>query len=235
MKSWHDTIIPRHDWHHALDLIDHVLGKMVQGQWGNEVLCAAASPGCMPLISRLMARARHNKELRHELLREFQAPLTKTALGEPSYQSIGEAVWGNHLKVVEYLLREDSIEAHLQYRDSCGRNVLHLAAKHGNPEMYRRLVPRFPEGVHQVDHQGDTPLVRIVMSSSYTKSRYESARLLLSHSDPYQVANVKEQRNPLQVAVQLMGVGMCCFLICVGNISPLSLVSSDSPSQTGLG
>lgn len=73
------------------------------------------------------------------------------------------------------------------------------------------------------------------MSSSYTKSRYESARLLLSHSDPDQVANVKEQRNSLQVAVQLMDVGMCCFLICVGNISPLSLVSSDSPSQTESG
>lgn len=24
---------------------------------------------------------------------------------------------------------------------------------------------------------------------------------------------------------------MCCFLICIGNISPLSLVSSDSPNQ----
>lgn len=113
----------------------------------------------------------HNKELRHELLRECQAPLTKTAFREPIHQSIGEAVWGNHLKVVEYLLRENGIEAHLRYRDSCGRNELHLAAKHCNPEMYRRLTPRFPEGVHQVDHQGDMPLVRIVMSSSYTKSR----------------------------------------------------------------
>jgi hypothetical protein len=71
--------------------------------------------------------------------------------GKPVHQLIGEAVLGNHVEVVEYLSGQQGIEAHLQYRNSRGENVLHLASGLCNPAMFRFLVFRFREGVHQTD------------------------------------------------------------------------------------
>lgn len=110
-------------WDQVFDLVDHILDILVQEKWGNELLCMAASVGCMPMVRRLMIRAQHKAELRSELLRglrrERHRPFDKSR-----HQSIGEAVLGNHVDVVEYLLKENGIEAHLQFRNSRGENVL---------------------------------------------------------------------------------------------------------------
>ncbi|PVH67861.1 hypothetical protein DL98DRAFT_442539, partial [Cadophora sp. DSE1049] len=90
-----------------------------------------------------------------------------------------EAVLGNHVDVVEYLLRQQGIEAHLQHRNFRGENVLHLAARFCNPAMFRLLAPRFKEGMQQTDDQNETALVRIIQHSSVSLDRYESARILL--------------------------------------------------------
>lgn len=168
----------------------------------------AAGAGCMPIIQRLMTSAQHNAELGFELLRECR-PEQWSTFGKPTHQSIGEAVMGNHIDVVEYLLSENDIEAHLRYRNSRGENVLHLASRLCNPEMFHLLIPRFQEGIHQADDQGDTALVRIIMNSSASQNRYNSARVLLLHSDADWNSHSRDgQRDPLRATVQLGDLDM---------------------------
>lgn len=234
IKMWSDPIINHDNWDPAFDLIEYVLDKLVQEQWGNELLCMAAGAGCMPMIQRLITSAQHNAELRHELLHEFRSEQWSTS-GKPTHQSIGEAVLQNHIDVVEYLLRENDIKAHLRYRNSHGENVLHLASRLCNPEMFRLLVPHFQEGIHQADNQGETALVRIIMSSSASQNRYNSARILLLQSSVDWNSHYQDgQQNPLRVAVQLGDLDMCCLLIHIGNMNPVSALTFDSEGRMDL-
>jgi ankyrin repeat protein len=235
IKTWSHPITNGHDWDLAFDLVDYVSDKLVQEQWGNELLCVAAGAGCMPMIRRLMTSAQYKAELRSELLREFRYEQQRSAFGKRTHQSIGEAVMGNHVAVVEYLLGENGIEAHLQYRNSRRENVLHLASRLCNPEMFRLLIPRFQEGIHQADDQGDTALVRIIMNSSASRNRYESARILLLQPGADRNSHSWDgQQDPLRAAVQLGDLDMCCLLISIGNMNPLSALACDSEGQMGL-
>lgn len=176
MKRWRFYPVTNHGtWDSVFDLVEHASDKMVQEQWGNELLCLAAGAGCMPIIRRLMDIAQQKTNFRSELLRASQ-------LGPARYQSIGEAVMGNHLNVVKYLLGQAGIEAHLHYRNARGENILHLAAGICNPYMFGMLIPRFQEGIFQTDNQGYTPLMRVVVNSSPSEGRYESAKVLLRES-----------------------------------------------------
>jgi len=186
----------------------------------------------MPIIRRLMTNAQHKIELRSELLREFRFEQNPSKFVNQAHQSIGEAVLGNHVEVVEYLLGENDIEAHLRYRNSSGENVLHLASRHCNPEIFRLLIPRFQEGIHQTDNQGNTALVRIMMSSLASRNRYESARILLLPSGPDRDFHFRDgQQDPLRVAVRLGDLDMCGLLISIGNMNPLSALTYDSEGQ----
>lgn len=166
---------------------------MVQERWGNELLCVAAGAGCMPIVRRLMNSARRNDDLRSELLRGSRIEPQWTVF-EPVHQSIGEAVSGNHIDVVEYLVQENNIDAHLRYRNSRGENVLHLASMICNPEMILLLASRFPEGIHQVDGRGDTVLLRVIMNVFASGNRFESARILLSQSADWHLAATHYRR-----------------------------------------
>ncbi|KAF7591584.1 hypothetical protein BBP40_001332 [Aspergillus hancockii] len=166
-ESWEENMI-------RYDPTDRGFDKLAQEQWGNELLCVAAGAGCMPIIRRLVTSAQHKAELKSELLREFPFRQQPAAFGRPAHQSIGEAVLGNHVDVVEYLIMENDIEAHLRYRNSRGENVLHLASRLCNPEMFRLLVPRFKEGAYQADDQGYTALVRIIVNPSASRNRHVS-------------------------------------------------------------
>ncbi|KAH9231047.1 hypothetical protein K456DRAFT_1803762, partial [Colletotrichum gloeosporioides 23] len=73
-----------------------------------------------------------------------------------------EAVLGGHMGVVEYLLQQDGIEAHLHHRNANGENVLHLASVQCDPAMFRVLAPNFLGGLSQKDRQGRTVLMRVV-------------------------------------------------------------------------
>jgi hypothetical protein len=218
----------RHDtWDPAFNLVDHVLDELVQQQSGNELLCMAASAGCMPIIRRLMTGARHGMEIRAELLRDTRREQLLSSVGRPLHQSIGEAVYGNHVEVVEYLLGEEGMEAHLHHLNSRDQNVLHLAAKHCNPAMFHLLVPRFREGVYQKDNRGDTPLVRIIKSPSSSKGRYESASILLSQGAASgSITFQDEVQDALRLASQLGDSDMCDLItsICEPQllISPLA-------------
>ncbi|RYP45020.1 hypothetical protein DL768_008585 [Monosporascus sp. mg162] len=154
IKRWSELGMPCDNWDPVFGLVDYVSDTMVREKWGNELLCVAARAGCMPVVRRLMTRAEHDTELRDELLREFQCNEQISFSGKSTHQSIGEAVLGNHVDMVEYLLGQNGIEAHLRHRNSHGENVLHLASRLCNPAMFRLLVPRFQEGVYQTDYQG---------------------------------------------------------------------------------
>jgi hypothetical protein len=179
-KQWAFSDTSYQDWDVAFDLVDDVLEILVKERWGNELLCMAANMGCMPILQRLMDRAQHSEELKNELLRGSPREPQSLSFGRPVHQSIGEAVLGNHVDVVEYLLGQPGIESHLQYRNSRGENVLHLASRICNPAMFRLLVSRFKEGMYQTDNQNETALVRIIQSSSASQDRYDSAQILLS-------------------------------------------------------
>jgi type II secretory pathway predicted ATPase ExeA len=199
IKTWQDSPANSHHWDDVFALVDVVLDTMVQGRWGNELLCVAASAGCMPIIRRLMNSARHNEDLRSELFRGSRIEPQWTVF-EPVHQSIGEAILGNHVDVVKYLVKENNIDAHLRYQNSRGENVLHLASIMCNPEMFDLLAPRFPEGVTQVDDRGDTALVRVVMNFSASGNRFESARILLSQTADWHLAEKHYRRLFMNLA-----------------------------------
>ncbi len=227
IKHWSQPGANCHNWDPIFDLVDYVLDTLVHEKWGNELLCVAAGAGCMPIIRRLITGARRKPELRTELLREFRYEQQRSPFGKSVHQSIGEAVLGNHIDVVEYLLGEKGIEAHLQYRNSRGENVLHLASKLCNPEMFRLLVPRFQEGIHQTDEHGDNALVRTITSLSSPEDRYESARILLTQSGDFNNYPWDEQHDPLRVAVRHGDAEMCRVLILTGKMNRLSALAKD--------
>ncbi|EXJ89941.1 hypothetical protein A1O3_03008 [Capronia epimyces CBS 606.96] len=201
----------RHDnWNVAFELVDYVLDILVREQWGHELLCIAARAGCMPMIQHLFDKAQHMTELRTELLRGLH--------------SIEEAVLGDHSDVVEYLLNQEGFEAYLRHVNSNGENVLHLASKTCNPAIFRLLVPRLLESVHQMDNQGNIALMWMVKSHSDSESRYESARiLLLSQAETVWDSQVRDKlHDALQMAVSLGDTDMCRLLVCDGKIDPRS-------------
>lgn len=232
MKNWSFSDKLRQGWEVVFDLIYNVLDILIKERWGNELLCMAASRGCIPIIRRLMDSAQCMPELRTELLRGFPREPQTMSFGKPMHQSIGEAVLGNHVDVVEYLLGQQGIEAHLQYRNSRGENVLHLASRLCNPAIFQLLVPRFKEGVHQKDNQKETALTRIIMHSSASWDRYESARILLLEDGADRNGRFgDEQQDALRTAVRLGDLDMCDLLIRIGKMRPLSALRRDDDGQ----
>lgn len=139
---------------------------------------------------------------------------------------------GNHVGVVEYLLGQHGIEAHLQYRNSRGENVLHLASRVCNPAIFRLLVSHFKEGVHQTDNQKETALVRIIQRTSALQDRYESAQILLLEGGANRDdRSGDEQQDPLQIAARFGDLEMCRLLICIGKMNPLSALRRDDNGQ----
>jgi ankyrin repeat protein len=222
IREWSTSGRHSQDYDVVFDLVGDVIDILVQERWGNELLCVAASAGCMPLIRRLMDRAQHNAELGAELMRETPREPHAMSFSKTAHQSIGEAVLSNHVDTVQYLLLQQGIEAHLQHRNSQGENVLHLASKFCNPAMFQLLVPRFQEGIHQTDDQEETALVRIISYPPDSRDRYESARILLleGNSDSNGRSEDEEQRL-LRIAAWLGDLDMCTLLICTGKINPL--------------
>ncbi|CAM1503386.1 Fc.00g081620.m01.CDS01 [Cosmosporella sp. VM-42] len=195
------------DWDAAFDIINDIADVLVKEGWGNELLCQAASQGCLPVIERLMKIAQQNIDLRKELLRGPQRQ--PRSLTHQVHQSIGEALLAGHFDVVEYLLEQEGIETHLHHRNAIGENVLHLASMQCNPAMFWALAPRFPDGISQRDCQGKTALMRVVESSSTLQNRVESAQALLSVSTTHQNAlSTKDQQEVLQMTKRMHDEGM---------------------------
>lgn len=155
---------------------------MVEDQWGNELFCIAARCNCFPMVRRLLTLARSNGYLRHQLTYE-QRWSNGSSYGRPSHQSIGEAVYENHVEMVEYLLAQEELKTHLEYRNLDGENVFHLASRFCNPAIFRMLIAKFKEGATQTDENNNTALVRIITAPTLLPAqRYESARKMVFES-----------------------------------------------------
>ncbi|RSL53795.1 hypothetical protein CEP54_010212 [Fusarium duplospermum] len=219
IDSWHFSYKNyRQDWDAAFDIINDIPDILVRQGWGNELLCLAASQGCLPVIDRLMKMAQHNIDLKKELLREHQRQ--PRSLAHRVHQSIGEAVLAGHVGVVEYLLQQEGIETHLYHRNADGENVLHLASMQCNPAIFRALAPRFPDGISQKDCQGKTALMRVVESLSTLQNRIESVQTLLSLSATHQSAlSTKDQQEALRIAERMCNGEMCNLLIEPSQVS----------------
>ncbi|RBR22171.1 hypothetical protein FVER53590_07379 [Fusarium verticillioides] len=189
------------DWDAAFDVINDISDILIRERWGNELLCLAASHGCMPIIKRLMNNAQQNVDLKEELLRAPQRQ--PRSLAHPGHQSVGEAALAGHVDVVRFLLEQDGIQGHLRHRNSKGENVLHLASEQCKPAIFRVLAPRFCEGLSQRDCQGRTALMRVVESSSTLQNHIESAQVLLSLSAVDQRMLSKDQQDLLHMAEQM--------------------------------
>ncbi|KAK0368731.1 ankyrin repeat protein [Colletotrichum limetticola] len=199
------------DWDDAFSIVNDIPDILIAEGWGNELFCLVASQGCLPVIKRLMEIAQHNTDLRKELLREPQRQ--PRSLANRIHQSIGEAVLAGHVGVVEYLLQQDGIEAHLHHRNTNGENVLHLASVQCDPAMFRILVPKFLDGLSQKDWRGRTALMRVVENLSTLQGRMESAKIIISLGMTHGTARLTEnQQEALHMAERMRDEAMCNLL-----------------------
>ncbi|KAF2152107.1 hypothetical protein K461DRAFT_162341 [Myriangium duriaei CBS 260.36] len=158
-------------------LFDRMLEITCQENWTHEILCRAARNGCMPMIQRLFSKAQGDAQLRDEMLSaRYRTPGPRIQ----DHQSIGEAIAGGRDAVLEYLLQQDSIDAHLKYRNREGDNVLHLAADLCFEPVFRLLVPRCLDMLDERDGSGRTVLERIGRCSEPEERREECVKILLS-------------------------------------------------------
>ena len=115
------------------------------------------------------------------------------------------------------MLRQQGIGAHLRHRNSYGENVLHLASKFCNPAVFQLLLPHIEDCAYHTDHQNDTALMRIVVSSAASQDRYGSARILLSELSAGQHDRFHgELQEALRASTRLGDRDMCGFLIRFG-------------------
>ncbi|KAL8777275.1 MAG: hypothetical protein Q9194_002649 [Teloschistes cf. exilis] len=208
------------EWVGLFDLVVDIFDVLVREEWGNEFLCTAVSYGCLPIVERLFEEAARNPAMRNELLRDPQRDCNRP----DHHQSIGEAVWNNHIVVLRYLLQQDGIEVHLRHQNSGGYNVLHKAARYCNPLVVSLLVSRFKDGVNQANNVGETPLSEVVFKSGSAVGRIESAKILLTlggadvragHTD-----DPSNWHEPLRMAGRYGDAAMCRILVEVGGADP---------------
>ena len=209
----------------VFDICDDVL---VKGKWGNELLCLAVSCGCLPIVKRLFEAAARNPALRDELLRDVRRDMKP-----PDYhQSVGEAVMYDRVDVLRYLLEQEGIEVHIWHRDSKGYNVLHRAAFCCNPEVISLLLSFFPEGVHESNDDGDTPLRLVVFNRA--PRRLEAAAVLLTEGHADVRAGCTEEpsswSDPLRMAARYGDLEMCRVLVEVGGADPRCVLKFEDGS-----
>ncbi|KAK3332634.1 hypothetical protein B0T19DRAFT_439454 [Cercophora scortea] len=216
LGQWSGSPSDKHrpGWDMVFGLLEDVYDKLAEERWGSTLLRMAAGTGCIPVVRRLMDAAQHRPQLRAELL-----DMSQSVEKGP----IGAAVLGNHADIVEYLLSQQGIEAHLQRHNACGENLLHLASRLCNPAMFRLLVPRLKDNVYQRDKQGDTVLMRIIMSSSASsKDRRESARILLSEIGAadgrhFMSLDLDDRQEALRIVTRLSNLNTCRLLDNAGH------------------
>ncbi|KAH7035969.1 uncharacterized protein B0I36DRAFT_265433 [Microdochium trichocladiopsis] len=209
-------------------VFDHMLRAsdlLIDQNWGNELLCMAASHGCLPVIRRLFSAAKESVPLRQEILR-----CPDRQGWDCAHQSVGMAAWNGHTAVVEYLLAQDGVcESHLRYRDQKGSTVLHIAMRRGDARMIRVLCERLPDAVNERRDNGDTPLQVLL----FERRPVELATILLEFGGAdVRGGNIKpggccevgnmdvglngelsDWHEPLRMAARYGGLAMCRALV----------------------
>ncbi|KAK4450251.1 hypothetical protein QBC34DRAFT_403144 [Podospora aff. communis PSN243] len=192
----------RKGWNVVFGLLDEVHDEMVEERWGSRIMDMAARVGCVPVLQQLLDAAQHNEKLKAELL----------DLSQSENGLVGAAILGNHVEVVEYLLRQDDIGPHLRHRNKRGENMLHLASGFCNPAVFRLL--SVGGEAFEKDKLGFTVLVRLILSAAETRDRLKSARMLMSGAATTitQFPFGEELREAVCVAAELGDLHMCRLL-----------------------
>ena len=213
------------------DIVDDVL---IQEKWGNELLCQAASSGCLPLVERLFKEAARKPALMVEILRDTKRDWRNSH--SRCHQSVGEAIWNDHIDVLRYLLAQKGIEAHLNHRDSAGNNVFHKASRCCNPQVISLLIERFPEGVDEGNNEEDTPLQALAFRGVSASGRLDSAKVLLIQGKADARAGRTEEPpnwlEPFRIATRHADIDMCRLLVEVGGLNPRLYLNLEGSSPS---
>jgi Ni2+-binding GTPase involved in maturation of urease and hydrogenase len=88
--------------------------------------------------------------------------------------------------------------------------------------MFEMLVPRFKDGIHQSDDQGDSVLMSVIKNSADVKGRCESARTLLVEGAVSGDGCHEDEKLALLRAARQHGRTdvMDLLLVRVGGLSP---------------
>jgi len=146
---------------------------MVEGQWARTLISKVIVVGCLPVVVHLFEAA----QSRPPLMTELNIPQGQNGL-------IRSAVFANHVGILEYLLGQQDMKAHVRHRNAREENMLHLASRFCNPTVFVKLVPLLLDCIHQRDMQGETVLDWIVGSGAASGDRCEAASILLAAMKP---------------------------------------------------
>lgn len=226
MRGWTNAgsggqIQKKEDWDTLFDLVYEVTDIMVAEKWGNELLCVAASKGCIPILERLFTAAKTDHALKDEILKD-------AIRTDRRHQSVGEAVWNNQVESLRYLVQQDGIGAHLRHRDSEGSTVFHKAARYCfSPELVTTLLEHYAEGVNVHDDCGTSPLAHFV-ADQYLGTSTAGTRVLLTvgKADVTGGADTPS-RLPLRTATRLCNNDTVRLLIDDGGADPRSVLRFD--------
>lgn len=215
------------------DLIKFVSDTVETDNWANELLCIAAAHGCSPMVERLFQMAGPRPSLRDQLL-EARDRGTRPF----RHQSIGDAVWGGQPRMVEWLLKQPGIDAHLRHVDKDGWNVFHMSTQKAQPEVLDLLIPRFKEGVHQHDKNGETPLTLLIFGNRHLREQVlKCAKLIIELGE----VNLQDEglststgQSALSEAVRAKDLPMVKLLVQLGKADPNTALVWSETGQPSL-
>ncbi|KID94934.1 NACHT domain protein, partial [Metarhizium majus ARSEF 297] len=107
------TDLRRQNWDGVFDFVYDALDVMIREKWAKKLFCAAAAKCCLPMIRRLVGRARINKELESELRRRDSPDADETLNTGAVSHLIREAMREDDVEVVEYLIKHYGAEVRL--------------------------------------------------------------------------------------------------------------------------
>ena len=223
MKAWSQSDKNFERWSGCFDLIYDICDDVLtEDLWANELLCLAVGSGCLPIVERLFDAATRKPDMKSVMLQNLRREVQPN-LPVAYHQSVGEAVWNNHVDVLKYLLKQDGIDTHLKHRDLKGNNVLHKAHRYCNPEVIELLLSCFPEGANHKNEDDDTPLDIILFNPSNSDKQLKSVRLLLQYRNASAKGDEDRQctwKEPIRVAARNGNVQMCHLLVEIGDANP---------------
>ncbi|KAK6854664.1 hypothetical protein PG995_009757 [Apiospora arundinis] len=144
-------------WNDAFDLVRHATEDLMREEKVNEryitgdflgvgrineLLCESARCGCIGIMERLFDEGRTNAALMSQVIRDTKRDYLDmhTPNHGQHHQSVGEAVLGQEIKAVRYLLDQPEIGPHFRHRNYRGYNVFHTAAWTCNPAAMELLL-----------------------------------------------------------------------------------------------
>ncbi|OIW29244.1 hypothetical protein CONLIGDRAFT_633392 [Coniochaeta ligniaria NRRL 30616] len=186
---------------------------------GNSILCRAAARGCLPLVKKFFEVAEGDPELKAAIMSVSRLQRRAGTGGRPHHQSVGEAAYESQAEVLKSLCAQPGIEPHLYFVDDGGRTVFHQAARGARADIFRILIERWPEGLNQKDHNGDSPLQEVIYNNQHgSRHTMQTVKDILATGAADVTGRTDEDRSsPLCCAVKQGNVELCRVLAVDGS------------------